>query len=512
MADTYTFEALLAERRRTAPHTPWLIDGDTALDVRAAEEYIDRWADELSAAYAPGDRVVISLPNGIAAAVAPLALARAGLVWVGAHPRVSSDAFDDICRRVGATGAITDERHLAGTGCSAGATAGGGRADGGRADRATADGGHQGSSVGRGSSRRSDELVAISFTSGTSGSPKGVMHSQHTICVAALAARDRGMDSPVIGMYLALTSINMVVLGPLQALVTGGACVCLATTDSAAVAEAVERHRITVMPMAAPTAYDWVHGGASAAQVATLVEPVVGGSSTPEEVLAAYQRRFGRRLTLGYGLTEVPTSVTREHAGSPRCVGSSGRALGHLRVTVRDDADRELPVGAVGEICVEAADDRWRPMLGYWDDPDGSARALRGGRLHSGDRGRLDAEGNLFVIGRGEDMIVRGGVNIDVEHLERVLRGAPGVVDAAVIGIDDDRLGQVPVAAVALAVDAARGLAAVEEWCLRHLSAAERLAEIRVVDSLPRTPGGKLRRASLRELMSWGLSRRRGPS
>ena len=485
-----TLDALLRRRLERAPDTPWLIDAGRVVSARQAEQLMATQAAELTASQAPGSPVVVSAGNSIGVALSLFAARRARMIWVGIHRRVQSDKRAQVVEILNRPSGII----------------------------------------------RPEDAAVVAFTSGTSGTPKGVVHSEHNICLPAVMASERGdpgLRSGTIGMYLALTSINMQILGPIQALVSGGCCVCLDTTDSGEVAEAVQRHGISSLPMAAPTAFDWVGGAATTDQLRTLVAPVVGGSGVDDRVIDQYYERFGTRLTLGYGLTEAPTSVSRQPAGGTRTPGSSGRPLDHLRVTIRGDDGSERPPGEQGEICVEpqAAGGYagvYRTMLGYWGDPHSTERAVRVGRLHTGDNGWLDDAGFLYVVGRGSEVIVRGGVNVNLANIERALLLAPMVTDAAVIGVSNPRLGQVPVAAVVLAKPPTRvegvpdmranslPTSELATWCARNMAGAERPVRFVEVDVIPRNPMGKIDRTAVSELVAAAAddagSDRRSPS
>jgi acyl-CoA synthetase (AMP-forming)/AMP-acid ligase II len=174
-------------------------------------------------------------------------------------------------------------------------------------------------------------------------------------------------------------------------------------------------------------------------------------------------------------------------------------------VFVAGDDGSPLPPGAVGEICVRArADGPWAgvytPFLGYWRRPDATRRALRGGVLHTDDLGRLDADGRLFVTGRRTDVIVRGGANVYPAEVERVLHDHPAVADVAVLGIDDDRLGEAVAAVVQLAEKDRVDASTLAAFCAERLAAFKVPRHWRFVDGFDRTPMGKIRKAPLREL------------
>ena len=182
--------------------------------------------------------------------------------------------------------------------------------------------------------------------------------------------------------------------------------------------------------------------------------PASAAPTVPRPSERLYRERFGREVTIGYGLTEAPTAVTMTDPGRPRrSPESAGRALPHVRLVIVDERDEPAPAGTVGEICVAPAVDGpfagvYTPMLGYWGQPDASADALRGGMLHTGDLGELDADGELYVRDRRNDLIIRGGANVYPAEVERVLHEDARVAACAVVGVPDERLGERVVAFV----------------------------------------------------------------
>ncbi len=239
--------------------------------------------------------------------------------------------------------------------------------------------------------------------------------------------------------------------------------------------------------------------------LATLRRPGVGGAAVPGSFPALYRARFGVRMTTGYGLTEAPTAVTLEDPNLPEVPGSAGRALPHVRVTIRDPQDREL-AGEIGEICVEPATTgpfagTYTPMLGYWRRGDATADALRGGILHTGDLGRLSPDGDLFVTDRKNDLILRGGANVYPAEVERVLGDAAGVAGCSVLGIPDERLGERVVAVVEPAAGAALDESTLVEHCATSLARYKVPERIVFVDALPRNAMGKVVKREIRALV-----------
>jgi acyl-CoA synthetase (AMP-forming)/AMP-acid ligase II len=201
-----------------------------------------------------------------------------------------------------------------------------------------------------------------------------------------------------------------------------------------------------------------------------------------------------------YGLTEAPTVVTIEPRGEAHMHGSSGRALPHLTVEIREDGV-VLPAGCPGEITVRASyrgtwGGVYRPMLGYRGEESSKAAAVADGVLYTGDVGELDASGNLFVHERRSSIILRGGANVYPAEVERVLLQFPGVVGAAVVGFDDERLGQRVAAAIEVGDGPKIDTDKVQAHCQREL-ARYKVPERWRVQQLPRNAMGKVVRTEV---------------
>ncbi|HKJ24540.1 MAG TPA: AMP-binding protein [Myxococcota bacterium] len=353
--------------------------------------------------------------------------------------------------------------------------------------------------------------AAIAYTSGTTGRPKGVVHSQHNLLLPGAVAAAAGEWPPGFrqGVCLPLTILNLQVLGPLLAFQTRGCCVAMDRVDALGVAEWVRTERIGTFSAVPTMLHDLLtHPQVSPDDLESLVRPGVGGADLPESFRALYRERFGAEVTIGYGLTEAPTSVTRTDPDEPPVPGSCGRALPHVDVVIVDGDGAERPDGEVGEVAVRPARDGafagvWTPMLGYWNQPDATKQALRGGMLHTGDLGRLDADGNLFLTDRKNDLILRGGANVYPAEIERVLQDDPRVAACAVVARPDDRLGEVPVAFVqrAAGADAADDAlaGALAERCRAELADYKVPVAFHFVDAFPRNAMGKIVKRELRE-------------
>jgi acyl-CoA synthetase (AMP-forming)/AMP-acid ligase II len=353
--------------------------------------------------------------------------------------------------------------------------------------------------------------AAIAYTSGTTGRPKGAVHSQHNLLWPGISSRRSYPSVPGErhGTALALTILNMLVLGPLWAYLRGTTAVLVERTDAVGFAAEVRTQRINRVTLVPAIAHDLVaHPDVHRNDLTTLTQTIIGAGHSPPVLRDAWEAKFGTRAIVGYGLTEAPTGVTREHVSRPMRPDGAGYPLEPVRVVIVDDEDQSLPDGDTGEICLAPVTHGpwagvWTPMLGYLGRPDATAEALRGGVLHTGDLGFLDEHGQLVIRGRRTEMILRGGANVYPAEIERVVLDHPGVREVAVLGLVDDRLGEVVAAGLVaepgpwadgdpdLLVDDVRS------FCQERLARYKVPDQMLVLDRFPRNTMGKVIKGDL---------------
>lgn len=345
--------------------------------------------------------------------------------------------------------------------------------------------------------------AAIAYSSGTTGRPKGAVHSQHNLMVLSSILGRRWADPRRHGICLSLCTLNVMALGPLSVFRSGGCCVTMDRIDAVGIAGWVRAERVEVLAAVPTTLHDLLtHPDVNPGDLATLATVGVGGGQCPDSFRELYRSRFGTEPSVVYGLTEAPAVVTSQGVGGENLPGSSGRPLPHLTVAVVDEDDAACPPGTVGEIVVAAAQAGpyagvYTPMLGYWNRPDATGHALRGGRLHTGDLGMVDGDGNLFVKGRHSDLILRGGANVYPAEVERVLDAIAGVTGSAVFGIIDERLGERVGAAVELEPDTGLSPEAIREAARAELARYKVPDQVFIVERLPRNAMGKVVKVEL---------------
>ncbi|MFV2117632.1 acyl-CoA synthetase [Streptomyces sp. Act-28] len=344
---------------------------------------------------------------------------------------------------------------------------------------------------------RPDDTCLIMYTSGTTGRPKGAVLTHANLtwnAVNVLVDHDLTADERALvsAPLFHTAGLNMLTL---PVLLKGGTCVLAESFDPGGTLDLVERHRITFM-FGVPTMYDQVarHPRFREADLSSLRLLTCGGSPVPTPLIAAYQER-GLTFLQGYGMTEAAPGtlfLDAEHA-----VGKAGSAgvphfFSDVRV-VRPDLT-PVDVGETGEIVVRGP----HVMPGYWGLPEETAAAFADGWFRSGDAARVDEDGYVFVVDRLKDMIISGGENVYPAEIEGLLLAHPDIVECAVIGVPDDKWGEVPRAVVV----PREGIGLDPDEVLGSL--AGRLAKYKVpksvviADALPRTASGKLLKPQVR--------------
>ncbi|WP_199484869.1 class I adenylate-forming enzyme family protein [Actinomadura craniellae] len=348
-----------------------------------------------------------------------------------------------------------------------------------------------------------DAPAGIAFTSGTSGRPKAVVHSQRNLLLPGavlVAARGWGPDLRK-GDSFPLTILNLMVLSTLLTAQAGGCSVVMDRRDVDGVADWISARRVTVWNGAPAQLYDLARR--PQLDLGSLREVWSGGSDTPDALRQAFAEAHGLVPRATYGLTEAPTVVSIDPPGSEWRPGASGRVLPHYEVAAYDDEGRRLPAGTLGELRLGGTATgpwagAWTPLLGYWER--GGVRPPEPGPLPTGDVGTVDDDGWLTVLDRKKLVIIRGGANVYPLEVERVVATHPDVAKVAVFAVPDDRLGQ-RVAAVVQSAGPRLDLEALAELCRREL-APYKVPEIwSQVDALPVNAMGKVQRTRLAELV-----------
>jgi acyl-CoA synthetase (AMP-forming)/AMP-acid ligase II len=460
---------------------------------------LDRRANQSARALAvlgvaPGDRVAVSLPNDLDIVTAFHGAMRLGAIWVGVNRALARPEVDYILRDTSAGLAIAEDESADALEIAVGLNEWAALVD---RQEATPLGGAV------------DPFApaAIAYTSGTTGRPKGVVHSQHNLLVpgaATVASRRYGPELRK-GDCLPLTILNLLALTTLLVAQAGGTCVIMDRVDADGVAAWVRDEQVTAWNGVPAILYDMVHGSTvTPRDLVSLDDLWSGGADCPESLQSAFAVKFGVEVRTTYGLTEAPSLVAIDPRGGRHVAGASGVPLPHLALDVLDDSGASVAAGEQGEVCIRAVDTGpwagvYRPMLGYWRD-GALADAPRDERLHTGDVGWLDDDGYLHIADRKSLLIIRGGANVYPAEVERVLMDLAGVGACAVVGLPDERLGQ----RVAVVVQRAPGgdvsAGTIVEHCRANLARYKVPEQVTFVDTFVRNAMGKIDRTALLHL------------
>ncbi|RBM16206.1 hypothetical protein DI005_25490 [Prauserella sp. PE36] len=358
------------------------------------------------------------------------------------------------------------------------------------------------SSEDRGIEMPPDAPQTIRFSAGTTGKPKGILHS-----VRAWTGMGTETASilPVLGpadSYLAGGPLSHATIMPVPGvLAAGGSVVVLRAFEPGEFLAAVERHRCT-LTFGVPTMVQLAarHPAARTTDLSSLRAIVYGGSPMTETALNEARSVFGDIMLQLYGQSEgAPVSCLRpeDHtARGGRYLRSAGKPTANTRITIVDENGVALPQGEIGEIAFDTPGG----FTEIWGNPDATrARKLPDGSVLSRDMGYLDEDGYLFITDRKEDMIISGGFNVWPAEVENALVAHPAVREASVVGIPHDKWGETPMALVVLADGASASEEELIAWTREKVGPVKRVTSVRFGTELPKSPVGKVLRRMVRD-------------
>ena len=345
---------------------------------------------------------------------------------------------------------------------------------------------------------RDDDPLLLAYTSGTTGKPKGAVLT-HANCFWTNLSFDRTggiADEDVVLQVLPQFHSGGWNVQPLLAWWKGATVVLEPTFDPARALRLVETKRVTTM-MGVPATYLFMSEQPEFAtcDLSSLRLAVVGGAPMPESLLETWHAR-GVGVVQGYGLTEAaPNVLCLPPEDAARKLGYAGKPYPHVDVALRDPESGDLLQGpATGELVVRGPN----VFAGYWRNPQATAEAFADGWLLTGDLAERDAEGYFRIAGRLKDLVISGGENVYPAEIEDVLHAHPAISEAAVVGIPDERWGEVCVAFVVLRPGEDADEEALLGWCGERLARFKVPKSVRFLEALPRSGMDKVLKEELR--------------
>ncbi|MEX2106020.1 MAG: long-chain fatty acid--CoA ligase [Solirubrobacterales bacterium] len=336
------------------------------------------------------------------------------------------------------------------------------------------------------------DTAVILYTSGTTGKPKGAelthLNLTRNADVASRTTCEIKQGDVVLGALPLFHSFGQTV--SMNASLMVGACLTLVPKfDPAEALETMQRDRVTHF-YGVPTMYGALlhHPERESYDTSTLRSCITGGASMPVEVLRGFEEAFDCIVLEGYGLSETSPVSSSNHPDRERKPGSIGTPLEDVEMQVVDEDDNPVPQGEVGEIVIRGHN----VMKGYWQRPDATEEAMRGGWFHTGDMARTDEEGYFFIVDRKKDLIIRGGYNVYPREVEEVLYEHPKIREAAVVGVPHDEWGEEIGAAVVLHAGEELGPEEVSTYVKDRIAAYKYPRVVWFVDELPKGPTGKI--------------------
>jgi long-chain acyl-CoA synthetase len=341
------------------------------------------------------------------------------------------------------------------------------------------------------------DLAVLIYTSGTTGRPKGAMLSHGNLLHNVESCRIvlQTVDLDRFAILLPLFHSYMLTVGLLLPLLVGGSIVLVKSLHPVRnVLQEILQRQATVMP-AIPQFYRSMVNAPIPVPL-PLRMCVSGAAPLPVQVLQEFEAKFHIPLIEGYGLSEASPVVTKNPLDGTRKPGSIGLPVPNVEVSIQDESGQFLGPNQIGEVCVKGGN----VMMGYWKQPEETAKAIRQDWLLTGDIGYRDDQGYYFITDRKKDMLLVNGINVYPREIEEVLYQFPGVKEAAVIGRPDSRKGEQPVAFISPNEGQAVDETELRNFLRKRLADYKVPRKIIVLPALPRNATGKILKTALREL------------
>ena len=350
-----------------------------------------------------------------------------------------------------------------------------------------------------------DDLLVIGYTSGTTGFPKGAELTHRSVKTLgqtnAITNRYALASKQIFGLSLSFTA--GIPAHVLTHLYVGGTTILLEGWDTETLVDSIHRHQATFTILPSPPIPEFCEiVDRNPAKIESLISALHSSSKAPPEHLERLVATMGSRLVEGWGMTEnsgglLAATVASDYTNQrPHIFESTGIAAPDAVIRLLDEEENVLPHDgeAIGQLVAHSAS----LARGYWKNPEATERSFRDGWYYTGDLGRIDQDGYVYIVDRRPDLILSGGMNVYPSELERVILTLPGVSACAVVAAPHEKWGQTPVAFVVVK-DATINSDQVLEYCGRELANYKKPSEVRIVTELPHNNSGKILKHELRD-------------
>jgi acyl-CoA synthetase (AMP-forming)/AMP-acid ligase II len=359
-----------------------------------------------------------------------------------------------------------------------------------------------------------DDACVLFYTSGTTGRPKGAIHTHKSLIAEATRVPHRDLGSDDVALcVMPFFHVGGAAAYLFPAFACGATLVVHRSFDETQVLQAIEKEKITYIYLVPAMIIRLLeHPDLDTYDLSSLRSVAYTGAPMPIEALKKGIDRFGQVFIQFLGQTETLNLTVlkkQDHKvkGSPqetKRLESAGKPLAADELRIVDEQGQDVPPGEAGEIIARSD----RVMQGYWQAPQETAKTIKDGWLYTGDVGQMDEDGYVYIVDRKKDMIISGGENIYSREVEEVLYMHPAVIEAAVVGTPDEKWGESVKAVLVLKPGASASEEEIIDFCKEHLASYKKPRSVEFWDGLPRTGSGKVRKNEIRERYWEGYEKR----
>ena len=345
---------------------------------------------------------------------------------------------------------------------------------------------------------KESDVAVILYTSGTTGVPKGVMLTHKNLYANSMSGLALREEEDTRGTTIGVLPLAHIYgFGIMNGMfLLGSSVVIFSKFDAEEVFKVIEKYKVKSFAAVPAMVHAMLyHPNAEQYDLSSLETVGSGSAALAVSLRHKFKERFGAEVRDAYGLSEASPGVASQRNNMPIKEGSVGVPMPGVNIKIVDEHGQELPVGEVGELLVQGEN----VTPGYFKNEEATKKALQNGWLHTGDMARVDEEGYLYIVDRKKDLIIRGGFNIYPRDLEELLVKHEAVLEAAVIGVPSERMGEEILACVVKKTGAVVSEGELIDYCQKNLAKYKTPRHVEFIEELPRNGVGKILKTKLRE-------------